>query len=206
MRTIKSWWLILAFISGFALAMFAEELVLTWREDRLEFSAPHVHFIGGRPLELLHNAAPVPFDFQLTIWSGTRNHEFRTIRDQFVISYDLWQQDFRVVKTPSPQKRVDHLSAQAAEAWCWRQISDQMSEGLHTLNAAEPFWARLEIRAEDGKDGPLFGRPLTEAGISLTSLIEIFSRPPQSQQTHWGPFEAGPFRLAELKRAPQRGS
>ena len=43
--------------------------MLSWRDNRLEFSAPHVHFLGGKPLELLHNAAPVPFDFQVTLWS-----------------------------------------------------------------------------------------------------------------------------------------
>ena len=75
MRRLNTWWVILAFVSGFALAMFAEELVLTWRDDRVDFTAPRVHFLGGRPLELLHNAAPVPFDFQLTISTGTRTHE-----------------------------------------------------------------------------------------------------------------------------------
>src|SRR5579883_1103035 len=206
MSRLKSWWLVLAFVSGFALAMFAEELVLTWRDDRVDFSAPRVHFIGGRPLELLHNAAPVPFDFQLTISSGTKTHEFRRFRDQFIVIYDLWEEKFRVVKTQSPRKAADHLTALEVEAWCWQRISEQASEGLHTLGATEPFWARMEIRAEDGKDGPLFGRPLTDAGISLTSLIEIFSRPPQAQQTHWGPFEIGPFTLDELKRSPRRGS
>ena len=41
---------------------------------------------------------------------------------------------------------------------------------------------RLEIRAEDGKDGPLFGRggSVSDSGISLTSLIEIFSQPARS--------------------------
>ncbi len=206
MRTINKWWFILAFLSGFALAMFAEELVLTWREDRLLFSAPRVHFIGGKPLELLHNAASVPFDFQLTISSGSRNHEFRKITDRFVVSYDLWQEDFRVVKTQSPRRAADHLNAAGAEAWCWAQISEQATEGLHQLGAAEPFWARLEIRAEDGRDGPMFGRPVTDAGISLTSLIELFSRPPQSQQSRWGPYESGPYTLDELRRAPKRGS
>ena len=43
-RAIKSWWLVLAFLSGFALAMWAEEVILNWRDNRLEFSAPRVHF------------------------------------------------------------------------------------------------------------------------------------------------------------------
>ena len=66
---INIWWLIVAFLSGFALAMVTGELLLSWRENRIEFSAPKLHFLAGRPLEELHNGAPVPFDFQLTLWS-----------------------------------------------------------------------------------------------------------------------------------------
>ena len=43
------------------------------------------------------------------------------------------------------------------------------------------------------------------SGISLASLIEIFSRPPQAQQSHWS-IEAGPLTLDELKRGHGRGS
>jgi hypothetical protein len=206
LSTIKSWWLVAAFLSGFALAMWAEELVLNWRDNRVEFSAPRVHFISGKPLEMLHNAAPVPFDFLFTVSSGTRIHVFQRIPDRFVISYDLWEEKFKVVKTQSPRGMKDHLTANAAEAWCFEQMSAGLN--LSGLGETEPFWARLEIRAQDdGKEGPLFGRGrVSESGISLTSLIELFSRPAQSQQTHWGPYEAGPFTLEELKRSRNRGS
>jgi hypothetical protein len=205
-RTIKSWWLILAFFSGFALAMWAEELILNWRENRVEFTAPRVHFLTGKPLESLHNAAHIPFDFQVTLWSGTRSHVFQKLTDRFVISYDLWEEKFKVVKTVGPRKTADHLTALAAEAWCMEQMSDQMSV-LSSLGGSEPFWVRLDVRAEDGKEGPLFGRgSISESGISLTSLIEIFSRPAQSQQSHWGPYDSGPYTLDELKRSPRRGS
>jgi hypothetical protein len=202
-RAIKSWWLIVAFLSGFTLAMMAEELILNWHNNRLEFAAPRVHFLGGRPLEMLHNAEPVPVDFQLTVFSGSRTHVFQQVTDQFVVSYALWEERFKVVKTQSPRRMAEHLTAEKAEAWCWEQMT--MDPG--GLAGTEPFWARFEIRAEDGHDGPLFGRgSITESGISLTSLIEVFSRRARSQQSHWGPFEAGPFTLDELKRSPHRGS
>jgi len=200
-RTIKSWWLILAFLSGFALAMMAEEMILNWRDNRLEFSAPRVHFLGGRPLELLHNAAPVPFDFQVTLWSGSRTHVFQKLTDRFVISYDLWEEKFRVIKTQSPVRRIEHLSAVDAEKWCWQQ----MSMDVNGVGASEPLWTRFEIRAEDAKDGPLFGGSINDSGVSLARLIELFSRPP-AQQSHWGPFDVGPFTLDELKRSVRRGS
>ena len=202
MSAIKSWWLILAFVSGFALAMAAEELILNWHGDRLQFSAPRVHFLGGKPLELLHDGAEVPFDFQVTLASGTPSHVFRHMLDRFVVSYDVWQEDFKVTKLQSPVKGAAHLTALATEAWCL----DQMSPDLTGFSSAEPLWVRLEIRAQTGKDGLLFGRgSINEKGVSLTSLIEIFSRPPQSQQPHWGPFQVGPFTIDELRHRA-RGS
>jgi hypothetical protein len=206
--TIKSWWLILAFVSGIAIAMMAEELRLNWRDNRLELSAPRVHFLGGKPLELLHNAAKVPFNFNVTLWSGSKNHIYARSFDRFVISYDLWEEKFKVVKTQSPVATVEHLTAEAAERWC----QDQMAVPLPGVSGSEPLWIRLEIRAEDGKDGGVFGRggrgSVSDAGISLSSLIEIFSRPAQ-QQSHWGPYEVGPFTIDELKRVDRnarRGS
>jgi hypothetical protein len=206
-RAIKAWWLVLAFVGGIAFAMMAEELRLNWRNNRLELSAPHVHFLGGRPLELLKNAASVPFNFNVTLWSGNKSHLYAQRYDQFVISYDLWDEKFKVVKTQSPVAKIERLTQSAAESWCF----DQMSTDMSGVGGSEPLWLRVEIRAEDGKSGGLFGRggrgSVSEAGISLSSLIEIFSRPAQ-QQSHWGPYDIGPFTVDELKRADRnrRGS
>jgi len=204
-QAIKSWWFILAFLTGIAFAMMAEELTLNWRNNRLELSAPHVHFLGGKPLELLHNAASVPFNFNVTLWSQNHNHIYARSFDRFVISYGLWEEKFMVVKTQSPVARMEHLTREAAEAWCF----DQMAMDVSGVNGSDPLWLRLEIRAEDGKDGGLFARSgrgsVSDSGLSLSSLIEIFSRPAQ-QQSHWGPYEVGPITLDEIKRSIRRGS
>lgn len=183
--------------------MLAEDLILDWRDHRLEFSAPHLHFLAGKPLERLRNAAPVPFDFQITLWTGDKNHVFRRSADRFVVSYDLWEEKFSVAKLQNPRKTASHLAASAAEAWCVQQ----MAVDVTGLDAAEPFWARLEIRAQDRKEnGPLLGRGnISDSGISLTSLIEIFSRPPRAAQSHWA-LDAGPLTLNELTRSHGRGS
>jgi hypothetical protein len=201
---IKKWWVFAAFVSGLALAMVAEELIVNWHNDRLEFSLSHVHFLAaGKPLELLHNAAPVPFDFQMTVYAGSKSHVLQQVTDQFVVSYALWEENFKVVKMQSPRRQREHLSAAEAEKWC----VDQMAMDLPSLAPNTPLWARFEIRAEDGKDGPLFGRgSIGDSGLSLTSLIEVFSRPARSQQSHWGPYEAGPFTVEDLKRSSRRGS
>src|SRR5689334_16808765 len=127
-----------------ALAMFAEELILHSHDNRLEF-APQIHFISGQPLVRLRNAAEVPFDFQATLWSANRTHVFRNA-DRFVVSFDVWQEQFSVTKTKAPQKTAAHLSAADVESWCVREMA---MDAPAWLTGSEPFWARLEVRAEN---------------------------------------------------------
>lgn len=199
----KLWWLAIAFLSGFGLAMIAEDLMLSWHDNHLEFSAPRIHFLTGKPLDRLHNAADVPFDFQISLWSDSKTHLYRRTAARFVVSYDVWEETFSVVKLQTPRKMASHLSGPAAEAWCL----SQMPLDAAGLDDAQKIWARLEIRAQDGKEGaPLFGRGnLSDSGISLTSLIEIFSRPAQGGLPHWT-VDAGPLTIEDLKRSNGRGS
>jgi len=201
-RTIKPWWVIAAFLSGLALAMAAEELILSTQESRLEFSAPRVHFLVGKPLERLRNASEVPFDFKITLWSGTHSHMLRQTPARFVVSYDLWEEKFSVTTLVTPRRTARHLTDTAAEAWCLQE----MSMDVAGVSANEPLWARLEIRAEDGKEAGLpFGRGnITDSGISLTSLVLIFSRPATTAQPHWN-VETGPVTLDQLRRGRPRG-
>jgi hypothetical protein len=198
-QNIKAWWVLAAFVSGMALAMFAEELILHAHDTRLEF-APQIHFLTGRPLARLHNAAEVPFDMKVTLWTGNRNHVFAHNEDRFVVSFDIWEETFSVTKATAPRRSASHLSATGVESWCM----GQMSMDLSGLPGSEPFWARLEIRAENpARDGGLFGRgSISDSGISLANLIDIFSRPPQAEQPHWN-LTSPRLTLDELRR---RGS
>ena len=88
------------------------------------------------------------------------------------------------------------LSQASAEAWCIDNIAVVPSG----IAPTEPVWMRIEVRGGDGKEAPIFGpRNIGESGISLTSLIEIFSRPATAQQLRLVA-EAGPLKLGDLKR------
>lgn len=176
--SIKPSWILATFLAGMLVAMVAEDLILTQRNHRLEFSAPHVDFFAGQPMARLHNAAEVPFVIRTTLWSGSKNHVFQTATDRFVISFDIFgegENNYYVVKTQAPRKSASHLSAKAAQAWCLSQM------GLDTsgLSGKETLWARLEIRAEDPpRDGGVLGGSVSSSGISLINpLIDILSRP-----------------------------
>ncbi|MGA3186554.1 MAG: hypothetical protein ABSF22_05525 [Bryobacteraceae bacterium] len=202
-RTIKTWWLVAAFVSGFGLAMLAEDLALRWHNNLIEFSAPHLHFLAGQPLERLQHGAQVPFDFKISLYSGAKNHLFKQLAERFLFSYDVWGEQFSVVKTQSPRIQVTHLDVADAEAWCWKQMHMDPSG----LDDAEKLWTRVEIRVPpDTKiSNPLGPDRISESGINLNGLIELFSRPPASTQPHWM-LENGPLTFEEVKRGSRRGS
>lgn len=199
---IKPWWVLMAFLSGMAVAVITEDLVLEHRNHRLEFSAPRLDFFSGPPTARLRNALAVPFLIKTTLWSGNKNHVFASAADRFVVSYDIWADTpaaYMVVKTAPPQKRAVHLTAKEAQAWCL----NQMSLDTTGLPDNEPLWARLEIRAEDPpREGSLLEGSVSSAGISLTPLIDLFSRPAGSQP-HWE-LDYDAFTLDQLKHT--RGS
>ena len=84
------------------------------------------------------------------------------------------------------------FTAAAAEAWC----VDNITIPVATLSANQPFWVRLDYRA-DNSPGPT--EQSDNSGITLTGLIDIFSRRTRSEQIH-GSDEVGPLRLESLKR------
>ncbi len=158
--------------------------------DRLQVSAPGLHFLTGKSLERLHDGASVPYAFQMTLSSIPRGFPLQRTFDRFVVSYDVWGETFAVVEAREASKSVSHLAASTAESWCIEQM------GLSSIGVPldRDLWLRLEVRAEE----PL-SSPLTESGLSLTSLIDLFSKPPRSQSQEWIA-ESAAFRLPNLKR------
>lgn len=189
----------MAFVCGLAVAVITEDLILEHRNNRLEFSAPRTDFFAGKPQARLKNAQDVPFVIRTTLWSGSKNHVFASAVDRFVVSYDIWaptpETAYMVVKSASPVKKVVHVSAKQAQAWCL----SQMSLDTTGLSDHETLWARLEIQPEDPpREGSLLGSSVNSAGISLTPLIELLSRPPGAQQRLELNYDA--FTLDQLKR------
>jgi hypothetical protein len=196
-QSIRFWWIAAAFLGGVATAMFAEELILRAQGSRLDFSAPRVHYLTGRPLARLKNAEPVTFEFQVKLAVASENNFVRQNTASFVISYDLWEERYAVTKILPVRKTASHLTAAEAEAWCVQEMSVL---DLNGIAANQPLWAQFDIRAEDERESRLFSREnITDAGISLTSLIERLSKPPKSTQPHWI-LKAGPVTLEQLRR------
>jgi hypothetical protein len=192
-------WLLAGFTASLSPTRGAQPIDVTFDGDDLHVSAPSLHFLVGKPLERLKDAATVVFLSQLTLFSQNHDSVIRRVPSRFVVSYDLWEEKFSVTQLGSVPRSTPHLlSASDAEAWCL----DGMAISASGLPPDRPFWLRLELRPAGQKD---LAGGAGEPGLNLRSLIELFSRRSGPDELSWTR-EAGPLRLADLPRTMGRGA
>ncbi len=157
-------------------------------------SAPTLRLLEGRPLERLKNGLSVAFDFRLVLAGEARGAPLARSLERFVVSYDLWEEKFAVTRVSAERRSATHLAPAAVEAWCLENLVVPAA----SFDPERKIWVRLEVRAEEMREQ---GTPAPEQGISLTALVELFSRPRRGEQPRWM-LEAGPLRLRDLRKGP----
>jgi hypothetical protein len=174
------------------------ELGVTWDGENLRLAAPRLHFISGTPLARLKDGLTVVFLSQLSIFTDSaRTAPFRQIVDRLVVSWDLWEDKFSVTRLGFGAMSRSRLTAAQAEAWCL----DSLAISAAGLAPDRQFWLRFELRTAGPRE---LSSVVGEPGISITRLIEIFSRKAGAEEPNWS-LEAGPMRLSGLARTPPRG-
>lgn len=170
-----------------------QDLQVSWTGRELRVAAPQLRFLTGKALERARNGNTVAFDLQLSVISG--QSVLQRTAERYLISYDLWEERFavaRMARDQHPQKSVSHLTQNAAEAWCL----ENLVLATEKLDPNRQVILQLDVRAEDGRaPAQVVGEP----GISLTALIEIFSRTSNSPQAKWS-LQRGPLRIADYKK------
>jgi hypothetical protein len=183
--------------AGLALPLLiarAGTLDVAFDGDTLRPVLPDLHFISGRALERLKDARTVVFLSQITLLRDDHITPFRHAPQRFYVSYDIWEGRFKVtIPGATPESRLG-LTAAQAEAWCM----DNMTVSALGLAPDRDFWVRFDLRTADPKD---MASIVSETGISISGLIEFFSRKPDGEP-HW--FMERRLRLADLRRSPSR--
>lgn len=173
-------------------SLSGQELKPSWDGEVLK-TVSNLRFLGGKNLEAVRNGRAIPFDIQLSLHRGV-SIAARTV-ERFVISYDLWEEKFsvaRLSRDDTPRRQVSHLAQEGVEGWCL----DNISVSTTALDPDTAYTVHLEVRAGDGRPAPqLLGEP----GVSLTALIEMFSRPARAEQQKWN-LQYGPIRLKDIRR------
>ncbi len=182
-------------LAAFGLAghsAFAAGLDARLTPEGVVVSAVGLPFLRGKALERLHDGGGVTADLLLSLSTSAVGSPVRRAVGRFVVSYDLWEEKFAVTRTLPSKRSVSRLAGAAAEAWCL----ENLPLAVDGIAPARDFWLKLEIRLDERKPQSAVRG---DSGISLTGLVEIFSRTARAQQPNWL-MEAGPLRLSNLKR------
>ena len=133
------------------------------------------------------------FVAQISLYSDAFNTPFRfPVRERLIVSYDLWEEKFAVKIPGFLVKPRAHLTAAQAEIFC----IDNLAYSALGLPPDRPFWMKFELRTTTQKDlSSLMG----DAGISIGTLIDIFSHKPGPGELSWTR-TAGPLHLPFLPR------
>jgi hypothetical protein len=172
----------------------AAPLAVSFDGDNLRVAAPDLHFLTGKALERLKDAATVTFLSQLTLFSDAQGTVFKRAAERLVVSYDLWEEKFSVTIPGGSKRRLPNVSAAEAESWCL----ENLAISAMGLAPNRPFWLRFDLRTADRKE---LASIVGDSGVSLTGLIDVFSRKPGVGEPSWTR-TVGPFRLQDLPRTP----
>ena len=173
----------------------SRSLLVERRGAQLYVSVPQLHFLQGKALEKLQNGSTVAYVITLTaIAEHTRKPVF-TLRERFLVSFDLWEEKYSVVQIKPDNRSASHLTTAMAEAWCL----ESMPVPLRAVPERASFMIQLEcaIDESEAENGNKANSTLT-----LSGLIDIFSRKSSEAPLRWDA-SAGPLRLGDLKSVRQ---
>jgi len=196
-RITRRSWLLAGLVIPLSRARAAAEPLLhvSFDGDNIHVAAPSLHFLTGKPLERLRDAATVVFLSQLTLYNDAFITPFRRNPERIVVSYDLWEEKF-AVSIPGPAARsTSHLEAAQAEAW----VIDGLAISALGMDPSRPFWLKFELHATNPSD---LYKLVGDSGISVSVLIEMVTRQRGADNSHFT-LMAGPLRLADLPRTPR---
>jgi hypothetical protein len=171
---------------------FTQHLKPRIEGERLRVSGPQLNFLTSRALERLQNGVTVTYTLQMTARAERAGRVLSRVLERFRFSYDLWEEKYSVTRLSSPTRSASNLSVNAVEAWCLDNLSLPVAE----LPSARSFWITLEYETEESRDL----NKSDSAGLTLSGLIDIFSRRPRNEEQIRGLDEVGPFRVDELRK------
>ena len=195
-------WLLAGLTLCLPAAQAAESISISYDGENLRPVAVGVHFLAGSSLDRLKDGETVTYSSWLALYAINRSDPVRLRSDRFVISYDIWEQKFKVtIPGPAPRSKTG-LTGPQAESWCL----ENMAISASGLAADTPFFLRLELRAPKPKESAATATD-SGAGISIIkSLPELFGKKAEPGEPRWGPYESPRQRLSDLIRTTGRGA
>lgn len=194
-RISRRSWLLAGLAIPLSRVRAAESLHVSFDGDNIHVAAPGLHFLTGKPLERLRDAATVVFLSQLTVYSDAYITPYRRIPERIIVSYDLWEEKFAVSIPGAAARSQSHLGAQQAEEW----VIDGLAISALGMDPTRQFWLKFELHTADRRD---ISKLVGDTGISVSSLIEMVTRHGGLDDSSFT-LSSGPLRLVDLPRTPR---
>jgi hypothetical protein len=188
MRRFRLSGLLLTVAGTLALQAQTASLVVERRGGFLDLHAPQLHFLEGKPLEQLRNGASVTYIFELTLVSDQKT--VTRLQERFILSFDLWEERFSIVRPGSAGRSSSHLTAAMAEAWCLSNLRTPVP----AIGPEKSFVLKLDCRTAGDESE---GESSDSSSLTLASLIDALSRKARDAPPRWQAV-SGPLRLADL--------
>ena len=193
--TTRRSWLLACLVAPLFRARAAGNFSVTYDGDNLYPAAPDFHFLTPKVVARLRDSADTQaFISQLTIFGSANQPLVRPAHARLIVSYSIWEEKFTVA-IPGVRSQ-EGLSAAKAESWCLENLAISASG----LDPGRPFRMRFELRSVRRTD---LSRVLGDMGLSIVSMIDIFSRRAGAGEETWT-LETGWLRLIELPRLSGR--
>lgn len=176
-----------AFVQG----SFAQDLKAVWNGVELRVSSPRLNFITGRGFDQLRNGRAVAYDIQISL--HREGVPARRNVQRFAISYDIWEERYRVIRLArdkQERKSQSNLARDSAEGWC----VDNTTLSTDGIDPNSPVMVHLEVRPQEARDA---ADTPNESALSLAALIDLFTKPRPAQQ-RWTA-QTGPLRLNDIR-------
>jgi hypothetical protein len=90
-------WLVAGFSAPLGWSLAVPRLLIRREGANLRISAPQIRFLTGKALEQLKNGASVSFVSQIlmtTTESASNSNPLARAGDRFVVSYDIWEENY----------------------------------------------------------------------------------------------------------------
>jgi hypothetical protein len=191
-------WLLAGLALPLSRAFGSNPISVRYDGDNLRAAAPSLHFLTGKTLDRLKDANTVAMVANLSLYAIDQAGPFRDSAARFEISYDLWEETFKVIADLPSRRARAGLTAPQAEEWCLENLVVSAAG----LAPDRPFFLRLEMRATDPKE---FSGAMADPGSFFRAMVEFIARKAAPGDPHWGPYQSGTFRLSDL-RASGRGA
>lgn len=196
-RISRRSWLLAGLAISLSRLRAESNLDVVFDGDNLRPVVTGLHFLTGKALDRLKDARTVVFLSQLTLLGDDHATVFRRVPQRFFVSYAIWDEKFKVtIPGATPESRL-WQTAEQAENWCLENIA------ISALGMPpdRPYWLRFDLRTADPRD---LSRVWDDSKLSISGLIEIFSRKPDPDEFH-RTMERH-LRLMDLRRSMARGN